>query len=243
MGGTRRPHPPAGWWEGWVEWVEWLLYEFEVANRSYEQACSVARALDVLGDRWTLCVLRDLGLGPLRFGELLELESGIGPNLLTQRLKQLRARGLVYSEPLPYPAKGRGYALTALGHTVEPVLRALAAWGDRMPAEEGHRAHPDWAMRRLPERFQRASHPGTARIRLPARAYVLEWTTARLSVARKDTDRFDVEVEGSQDALLAWLEGQSTAPWQARGRWRVQGDPASWSTLEAACGLGNARSR
>lgn len=94
-----------------------------MANRSYRQHCALARALDVVGERWTLLLLRDLSCAPRRYGELLEGLPGIGTNLLAARLKTLAAEGLVGKS-----ADG-GYALTPAGRELEPALVALARFG------------------------------------------------------------------------------------------------------------------
>ncbi len=96
---------------------------------SYGQFCPVARSLDVLGDRWTLLVLRDLSMGRQRFTDLRANLTGIPPNVLSQRLKRLVEHGLVVLEELPPPAARTVYALTDRGREVIPVLRALVRFG------------------------------------------------------------------------------------------------------------------
>ena len=99
--------------------------------RSYAQLCGIATALDVIGDRWTLLVLRDLLLGPLRFGDLVEGLPGIGTNTLAARLKHLEASGVVRRQLLPLPDRGTVYELTPYGHELEPILLALGRWGTK----------------------------------------------------------------------------------------------------------------
>ncbi len=94
-----------------------------MAQRSYRQHCSLARALDLVGERWTLLLMRDLCCGPQRYGELLAGLPGIGTNLLAARLKTLAAEGLIEKR-----AAG-DYALTAAGRELEPALVALARFG------------------------------------------------------------------------------------------------------------------
>lgn len=100
-----------------------------MSNRSYRQYCAIATALDRVGDRWTLLILRELWLGELRFTDLRRALPGIAPNLLTERLRQLEHDGLVEQRELPAPAARTVYALTAEGLRVAPVLRALARFG------------------------------------------------------------------------------------------------------------------
>jgi DNA-binding HxlR family transcriptional regulator len=96
---------------------------------SYGQFCPVARSLDVLGDRWTLLVLRELSMGRQRFTDLRTNLPGVPPNVLSQRLKRLTGHGLVTREELPPPAARNVYALTPRGRDVIPVLRALVRFG------------------------------------------------------------------------------------------------------------------
>jgi DNA-binding HxlR family transcriptional regulator len=100
-----------------------------MSNRSYRQYCAIATALDRVGDRWTLLVLRELWVGECRFTDLRRALPGIAPNLLTERLRELEHAGLVEQRDLPAPAARTVYALTADGLRVGPVLRALARFG------------------------------------------------------------------------------------------------------------------
>jgi DNA-binding HxlR family transcriptional regulator len=95
----------------------------------YESYCPVARALDVLGDRWTLLIMRELANGDHRFTDLRRNLPGIAPNLLSQRLKDLIDEGLVATKELPPPAARTVYTATDYGRTAVPVLRALARFG------------------------------------------------------------------------------------------------------------------
>ncbi|MFE4173222.1 winged helix-turn-helix transcriptional regulator [Streptomyces sp. NPDC056909] len=105
--------------------------------RSYGQYCSIARALDVVGDRWTLLIARELLLqGPCRFTDLKNGLPGIAANLLSTRLKDLEAAGLISREDAPPPIATVLYRLTESGLELEPVLKALGLWGLRFMAEE-----------------------------------------------------------------------------------------------------------
>ena len=98
-------------------------------GKTYDQYCGIAAALDRVGDRWTLLVLRELSFGPRRFTDLRSGLRGIASNLLTERLRDLEGHGLVEQRELPPPAARTVYALTAEGRRVLPVLRALARFG------------------------------------------------------------------------------------------------------------------
>jgi DNA-binding HxlR family transcriptional regulator len=99
------------------------------ATSAYDMICPIARALDVLGERWTLLILRELSIGEQRFTDLRRSISGIPPNVLSARLKALRAEGLVETRELPPPAARTVYLLTGRGREALPVLRSLARWG------------------------------------------------------------------------------------------------------------------
>lgn len=106
---------------------------------SYEQYCPIAQGLDVLGDRWTLLVIRELSLGAQRFTDLRANLPGIPPNVLSQRLKKLAEHGLVTTRELPPPAARTVYELTPRGRETQPILRALVRFGitDLEPAAPG----------------------------------------------------------------------------------------------------------
>lgn len=107
-----------------------------VSTRSYRQHCGVARALDVMGERWTLLVVRELTLGPKRFRDLLANLPGIGTNLLAARLKRLEAADVIHKATLPPPAGVQVYALTDRGEALRPALEALALWGFPLLTDE-----------------------------------------------------------------------------------------------------------
>ena len=98
-------------------------------TRSYEQQCPIARTLDLVGDRWTLLIIRDLFFGKSKFKEFLELSPGMPTRMLSERLKSLEAHGLIErSVYCTHPLRAE-YRLTAAGRSLRPVLEALVAWG------------------------------------------------------------------------------------------------------------------
>ena len=117
-------------------------------GRSYHQYCAVARALDLVGERWTLLLVRELVLGPKRFKDLLEGLPGIGTNLLANRLKDLEAAGIIHRRVLPPPAGSTVYELTELGQGLEQVVFALGIWGRQFlnPMREDDVVNPAWFM-------------------------------------------------------------------------------------------------
>ncbi len=106
-------------------------------KRSYNQYCAIAHALDVVGERWTLLIVREMIVGPRRFTDLMLGLPGIGTNLLASRLKQLEAAAIVLRQTLPPPAASSVYALTDLGHGLELVIVSLHRWGSRTQPPPG----------------------------------------------------------------------------------------------------------
>ncbi|KDN24171.1 winged helix-turn-helix transcriptional regulator [Amycolatopsis rifamycinica] len=102
-------------------------------SRSYGDACTIARALDVVGERWALLVVRELLLGPQRFSDVRRALPGASSNLVTDRLRELTGHGVVARRRLPPPAASTVYELTEWGRELEPVVLALGAWGTRIP--------------------------------------------------------------------------------------------------------------
>jgi DNA-binding HxlR family transcriptional regulator len=123
-------------------------YWSTMAKRSYAQYCALARALDVIGDRWTLPVIRDLALGPQRYTDLLTGLSGIGPNLLASRLKELQRLGIVRQAIQPPPSASAVYELTSLGRELRPAIAALAEWGLHFmgPPDPRDRVKSSWCI-------------------------------------------------------------------------------------------------
>jgi DNA-binding HxlR family transcriptional regulator/putative sterol carrier protein len=110
-------------------------------TRSYNQYCGLAYALDRVGERWTLLIIRELVAGPRRFTDLLAGLPGISTNLLTERLKSLEQHGLIQRRSLPPPAAASVYGLTATGHGLQPMLLELGRWGSQfVPSTPGEDA-------------------------------------------------------------------------------------------------------
>jgi DNA-binding HxlR family transcriptional regulator len=129
--------------------------ELEASRKSYNHPCLIAQTLDVIGDRWTLLVLRDLMSGLHRYGDILESCAGMSPNVLSDRLKRLEADSLVhrlYQKGLPPKVE---YTLTEKGWAVRPILLAMLGWGRTYttaitPESVGTDVSTDFAVRTLP---------------------------------------------------------------------------------------------
>ena len=131
------------------------IAETDGARKTYNHPCVIAQTLDVLGDRWTLLILRDLIAGLHRYNDILESCAGMSPNVLSDRLKRLESEGLVtrnYYRELPPRVE---YTLTEKGWTVRPILSALGEWGRHNtpgfePEQDAHEVSTDFAVRVVP---------------------------------------------------------------------------------------------
>jgi DNA-binding HxlR family transcriptional regulator len=114
--------------------------------KKYEHYCPIAHALDVVGDRWALLVVRELMHGPKRYTDLAEGLPGIGTNILAARLRDLEASGVLTKKTLPPPYASRVYELTDYGRELGPVMRELAIWGARSlgPPTAEDELFPGW---------------------------------------------------------------------------------------------------
>jgi DNA-binding HxlR family transcriptional regulator len=135
-----------------------------VSTRTYGQLCPVARALDIVGERWTLLIIRELLLGPKRYRDLLAQLSTMGTNRLSDRLKTLTAHGIISRRVLSAPADGAVYELTELGEELRPLILGLASWGSKLAPQES--ADPQSARAELIALSVAARTPPTATIGL-----------------------------------------------------------------------------
>lgn len=123
-----------------------MTYRIRSVLRTYRQYCPVAHALDLVGERWSLLVIRELAHGPLRYSDLSDRLAGCSTNVLAARLRGLEAAGVVTRRRLPPPAASTVYELTEAGNGLRPVLAALAHWGARLLGPPGPTAqlHAGW---------------------------------------------------------------------------------------------------
>ncbi|WP_228977955.1 winged helix-turn-helix transcriptional regulator [Streptomyces sp. DH12] len=137
-------------------------------RRSYDQYCAAARALDAVGDRWTLLIVRELLAGPRRYTDLHADLPGVSTDMLASRLRDMERDGLATRRRLPPPSPAYVYELTDRGRALLPVLRALARWGapalDAPRPTDAVRAH--WFAVPLLGALEAAGEPGTADVRL-----------------------------------------------------------------------------
>lgn len=206
-----------------------------MATRSYRQYCAVARALDVLGDRWTLLVLRELLDGPRRYADLLAGLQSISTDILARRLRELEDAGLVERDVLPPPAASRVYRLTASGREVEPVIASLARFGfERLGARRADdAADPRWlalAVRTLLA-GRRPTKDLTIRFETPEGAAAVCITGD--GVHPCDGAGADVVLTGSMEALARAVDPDPATARAAMRDLEVAGSPATVRALQA----------
>jgi DNA-binding HxlR family transcriptional regulator len=157
--------------------------------RSYRDLCGIARALDVVGERWALLVVRELLCGPKRFADLHRGLPGMSQNVLTQRLRELEESHVLARRRAMPPAAGLIYELTDHGRALEPVLLALGRWGSPLPPQpdSAHELSPDALIVALRTTFDAAalgSLRGTVSLRLPGDAFLLTVSQGELDAIR-----------------------------------------------------------
>ena len=202
--------------------------------RSYGQYCGLARALDVVGDRWTLLIVRELLLlGPARYTDLRKGLPGIATNLLVDRLREMEAAGLVAREEAPPPVATALFRLTPRGRALEPVIRALGAWAGPLMgesrADDEFRSH--WLALPLELHLTDRSpgrRPVTIEVRTGDQPVVIETVGGGAVRARPGSAADpDAVLSGPPDAVLGVLMGRlPLAKARARGV-RFQGDAAA----------------
>jgi DNA-binding HxlR family transcriptional regulator len=181
------------------------------AMRTYGDRCGIARALDLVGERWALLVVRELLLGPKRFSDLRAGLPRIGPDVLAQRLRDLEAAGVVERSTLPPPAASQVYGLTDWGHELEPVVLGLGRWGSRAPLpSEDAPLGADAAMLALKTMFA-PSDGLRARyeVRLGDNVYDVRVDGERLDIARGTAERPDATIATDPGTLatVLWHDG------------------------------------
>lgn len=141
--------------------IESFTSFFEVSDFRYPQFCAIARASEILGERWTLPIVRELFVGPQRFTDLLRRLPGLSSSVLAARLDRLARAGVVAQRALPPPAASLVYELTENGRALQPVLRELLRWGLRYlgPPARGDHFEPEWPVLALEVMARRDAAP------------------------------------------------------------------------------------
>ena len=171
-------------------------------KRSYKQFCGLAKALDIVGERWTLLIVRNLLLGPQRYSDLLRELPGITTNLLAMRLQDMEMRGLIEKTAASSIESTQAYGLTELGAALEPAIHALGGWGFRQmkaPSRGEYRSFAFLAVA-LRRRYRRNT---TLRAEVVADGvpYRLTLTESGAEIARGDMPSPDVRLIGPGPSL------------------------------------------
>ena len=180
-------------------------------KRRYDDACGLAHALELIGERWALIVMRELMFGPRRFSELRADLPGISANVLTQRLTELEARGLVRRTRLPPPASVQVYEATDWGLEAAPVIRSLGRWAVRSPRHDpGLFVSPISIMMSLQTMFD-ASLAGDMEARFGFRfgdtGFVADIGGGTIDVRRGDAEGADVVFDAQPGEIAGVLYG------------------------------------
>ena len=180
--------------------------------KRYGQACAIARALDVVGERWSLLLVRELTLGPRRYRDLATGLPGIPSNVLAARLKDLQAAGVVTRRTLPAPTDVTVYELTDAGRALQPALKELLDWGLRYGPEPSpdDAAQPGWGLLGAAGRPTALPAGQTCELRVGPEFFYLGSDAGTLTVRRGPAPDGDAVVTMSADTLYSLLTGQTT---------------------------------
>lgn len=182
------------------------------STRTYREACSAAHALDLIGERWALLVVRELLLGAKRFTDLRAGLAHASPNVLSQRLRELEQAGVVRRRKLPPPAGAWVYELTEWGLELEPVLLHLARWGGRSPMRDlTAGASVDALLLALRSGFDPESSRdlnATYALRIAEHAFTIRVADGRLSVVRGDAPDADAVIDTDAQTFASLVTGR-----------------------------------
>jgi DNA-binding HxlR family transcriptional regulator len=200
-------------------------------RRNYDQSCSVADALDRIGERWSLLIVRELLLGPMRFSELARGVGGAPTDVLTRRLRDLEADGIVRRRDLDPPASGTAYELTALGRELEQPLLELGRWGLHFfDAKDVAAIEPA----SLPNSLKVLLRPPmeaalTVQLRSGGYAYRMRIASGWIDIERGEASDPDLTLVGTPQAMFAALVDD-----EAGGDGlEIEGDQGALDTLRA----------
>ncbi|HEX6934730.1 MAG TPA: winged helix-turn-helix transcriptional regulator [Streptosporangiaceae bacterium] len=199
-------------------------------SRRYDDPCGIARALDVIGDRWALLVVRELIFGPKRFAQLRAGLHPISPNVLSQRLRDLESGGVIRRDELAPPASVPVYELTGRGRALEPVLLALGRWGSQEPITTARELTPDALLVALKTAFDPSAAAAagdnvTYALEIGGDVIAITVAGSSLGVTRGRAGRPAAGFRGDVATMRAVLFGRETIAHAERaGRLTVTGD-------------------
>lgn len=198
-------------------------------RRSYNDGCAAAHALDLIGERWALLVVRELLLGPKRFTDIRAGVPNASPNVLSQRLRDLEASGVVRRRKLPPPAASRVYELTDWGRDLEPVIISLGRWGVRSPSKpRDAELGVDSLILSFRTMFDPEATDGlnaSYELRLGEDFFRAEFAEGRFEIERGVADEPDAIIESDAGILAALVyEGRPLAEALRSGGMKIEGD-------------------
>jgi DNA-binding HxlR family transcriptional regulator/putative sterol carrier protein len=204
----------------------------KTSKRSYDDGCAAAHALDLIGERWALLIVRELVLGPKRFTGLRAGLPGISPNVLTQRLEEMERTSVVRRRKLSPPAGAWVYELTDWGLELEPAIMALGRWAARSPHfPQGASIGVDALMLSFRTMFDSKAAAGleaSIELRLGEDRFHAEVARGRLELARGSADQPDAILSAGPDTLAALVYGgRKLAEALRSGDVKVEGDKSS----------------
>ena len=193
--------------------------------RRYDDPCGIARALDVVGERWALLVVRELIFGPKRFVQLRDGLHGVSPNVLSQRLRDLEEAGVVRRGVLDPPAGVAIYELTARGQALEPVLLELGRWGTQQPATASGKLSASALLVALKTVFHPAAVHATFALRVDGDWFRVTIAGDSIDIARGRSERPAVTFDTDAATLRSVAFGREPISDAERdGRLTVDGD-------------------
>ena len=199
-----------------------------IPKRWYDDACGAALALEFVGERWSLLVMRELMLGPRRFSELKADLTGISANVLTQRLEGLERSGIVRRRKLPAPASVQVYELTEWGLEAEPIFQEMGRWAVRSPLHDPMRplsAVSAMLSLRTMIRPDRQPLSMTVAFRFPGNAFIGRLTPQGLEVERGDAVDAEVTFDTDTTTFVGLVYGKRPFKQaEEEGRRRLAGD-------------------
>ena len=203
--------------------------------RSYGDPCGLARALDLVGERWSLLVVRELLFGPKRFTDLRAGMPGASPNVLAQRLRELERAGIVRRRKLAPPAGVAVYELTERGGELEPAIIQLARWGSTTPPIRGAELSTDALMLALKTTFDSERARGlraTFALRFGDDRFRVTVADGRIDVARGEPEHPDATIDTTAAALRGVVFGvRKIADARRSGALKLGGDKAAVTRL------------
>ena len=201
--------------------------------KRYDQYCPVAHALSLVGERWSLLIVRELLRGPKRYTDLAEgLPPGIGTNILAARLRALEEGGIVAKRKLPPPAASTVYELTEYGAGLQEALYALARWGARSlgPPGKSDELYPDWGLNALPAVFNAEEARGlteTYVLKIGEDVFTARIVDGVLEPSLGAADDADLVVETDPETFFLLCAGELEPKDAVKsGRARVEGERA-----------------